>query len=463
MPVVLLLAALVATSAPEGRSTTPGLESSASTYGTVNLVVGDASVEAGYVPSLAGLSPAAAEHARIAGHLRYVLDRLAQADTQDLGPAVRGARAVNLGRLAAYIERGVFPSNDDHRDARRPTFIDARGRICAVGALFAADRGRAAASRIARDHKYAFIVEIDDAELAAWQRTSGLTQLELAMIQPSYGPDRERLVLPFAVLDRLIPGAGRLFATTEVVADDPDQHALTLHVQQKLYRGGLAFDTAAYATLPLRLTPDSPAMSADAAAIQAGTGEAGLYFSFHQDEPMMKIIRVGVLLPTGTADDASWADVPSVRAGDAVLTLPRSSGGRISFSTLIDMRGWRTDEGALSRLDVGVDAVKVFDGDLHVIPRAGLGAMRIYRRATATVETALSWAPSSDGRAHLRWSGAVAGRLTSAEGFWGRFQPALIAAVVRTIDGWTATASIDLSLTLRALRWIPAWSVDGNE
>jgi hypothetical protein len=457
VPVALLVFALFSGVVVESRSPV------VSTHGTVNLIVGDASVDAGYVAALGGMSVDEAERERVAGHLRYVLDRLARVDTRGLEPPLRYARAVNLGRLARYIERGVFPRNDDHLDARRPTFVDARGRICAVGALFEADRGHAAAIRIARDHKYAFITEIDDGELAAWQRASGLTALELAMIQPAYAPEREHLVLPFAVLDRLIPGPGRVFTTTELAVDDPDQHALTVHVQQRIYRGHLAFDTAAYATLPLRLMSDSPGMAGGATAVQTGTGEAGMYFSFHQDEPMMKIIRVGVMLPTGTADDGSWLDVASARTGDAVLALPRSAGGRGSFSSVLDMRGYKENEGRLARVDSGIDVAKILDGDIHVVPRAGLGAMRIWPRVTTTAETSLAWAPSSDGRSHLRWSGAVAGRLTRAEGFWGRVQPALIAAVVRTIDGWTATATLDLSLTLRALRWSEAWAVGDDD
>ena len=115
----------------------------------VNLYVGDLSAVVGYVPSLAGLDPVEAERVRVRGHLLFAHDVLAAVDTSSWSSERRAARARNLQRLQAYAIAGEFPHNDDHPDVFRPTFVDDAGTLCAVGALFAADRGRDAAVRVA--------------------------------------------------------------------------------------------------------------------------------------------------------------------------------------------------------------------------------------------------------------------------------------------------------------------------
>jgi hypothetical protein len=61
-------------------------------------------------------------------------------------------------------------------------------RLCAVGALLAADLGLSAALRIDAGFRYDVIGDIDAAELRAWAASSGLDEQELAMIQPRYRP-----------------------------------------------------------------------------------------------------------------------------------------------------------------------------------------------------------------------------------------------------------------------------------
>lgn len=150
---------------------------------SINLVLGDESFVArfGRLPT-----PADDEDLRIRVHLEYVLESLRRRSTAGLSPEARAARARSLERLAAYIQRGEFPRDDEHPDARRPTFIDSRGRICAVGYLLEQELGRQAAAAIAAGFKYAFVREIDSPVLNAWAASSGLTPEELEMIQPTY-------------------------------------------------------------------------------------------------------------------------------------------------------------------------------------------------------------------------------------------------------------------------------------
>src|SRR5687767_14822783 len=162
----------------------------------INLYAGDMSAQLGYVTG-------STEDDRIRGHLLFAHDIIAAADTSALSPELREARAKNLDRLYRYARAKQFPRNDDHPDELRPTFVDDRGAICAVGALFASDRGYPAADRIAKSgYKYAFIAQLDDPELLAWQKTSGLSIEELALIQPSYNDPpspSERMWLPWGL------------------------------------------------------------------------------------------------------------------------------------------------------------------------------------------------------------------------------------------------------------------------
>lgn len=152
----------------------------------INAVIGDAS----FAHAFGDARPAAFadETLRITTHLAYVETLLRQRDTSALSPAQQQARAANLDRLRAYREAGVFPRNHDFPDRRRPCFIDRDGRICAVGYLVEQSAGRALAEAINARFQYALLAEMDDEALRAWAARSGLSLLELATIQPGYGP-----------------------------------------------------------------------------------------------------------------------------------------------------------------------------------------------------------------------------------------------------------------------------------
>lgn len=183
----------------------------AASAGGVNLVTGDASWQARFRTSPEG----APEAARLRVHLEYVEALLRAADTSQLDARQRESRAHMLDLLREYHRAGVFPKNHTV-PGRRPHFIDEAGRICAVGYLVEQTAGRAVAEAINRDFEWAFIHEIHGETFDAWVAASGLSKLELAMIQPSYDwerPDpegqlRHNLVKAQSSVDRCVANVG---------------------------------------------------------------------------------------------------------------------------------------------------------------------------------------------------------------------------------------------------------------
>ncbi len=152
----------------------------------INAIVGDASFYEAYGTAPDAMSD---EDLRIRTHLAYVLQRLGDVPAAEVPADLRAARARNLSRLADYIALGTFPRNPTSVRVRTPNFLDAQGRICAVGYLVREDLGATAVQAINREYQFAHIQDMESAALAAWQETSGLTVLELAAIQPAYCPD----------------------------------------------------------------------------------------------------------------------------------------------------------------------------------------------------------------------------------------------------------------------------------
>jgi hypothetical protein len=465
MAVVQLVLAVVAAAA------SPKLESrgaSADVHSRgVNLYVGDFSAVVGYVPSVDGLDPAAAERARVRGHLLFAHDVLAAVDTSGWPADRRIARARNLLRLQVYAISGAFPHNDDHADVFRPTFVDNAGTICAVGALFAADRGRDAAVRVARESKYAFVAQMADSELTAWQQTSGLSTAELGLIQPTYGepPDAgDKVWLPFGLLDRMQIAPPRVSATSEITSRDGyDSTSLTLHAQAST---SCDCNIGAYGTLPmsidLRGSPSGVAMAGSPAGMGSrttlGTADVGIFGGKEKYSGEMSVYRLGVLLPTASREQGHL--FPSARVGDAVLELPRTMGVRISTSKLQrwrDLIGFTSNVQHSLRGDLGLDvaveyANEVHDRFVHVIPRAGLGMLVSGKHGTLSLDTALAFDPLIDFEPRLRWSAGITARLARRDGHGWFIQPALTIATVRMPDSWAGTLMLDLAASGRPKR-----------
>lgn len=121
---------------------------------------------------------------QIRNHLQFVHQRLLAKPWSH-----KDKRARMLSYLKDYIEEERFPTVFEYQGAgnRRPCFIDDEGTYCAVGYLMLRDGQEQLAQRINQEMRFAYLLEMEDEELLAWQEQSGLSLKELATIQPAYG------------------------------------------------------------------------------------------------------------------------------------------------------------------------------------------------------------------------------------------------------------------------------------
>lgn len=142
------------------------------------------------LPSLAAADET--EVLRIRTHLETVEAelRLVPAPT----PETQERRDLQLDRLRAYHQRGLFPFND-LRDERIPIFIDSNGTACAVAHLLIEDGQRDLAEDIDRHYHDAYLCEMEVPAVGLWAAGAGLRVEELARIQPTYDPPEE--LVPF--------------------------------------------------------------------------------------------------------------------------------------------------------------------------------------------------------------------------------------------------------------------------
>ncbi len=127
------------------------------------------------------------EDLRIKTHLRFVLEKLRQADVSLLTNQQLENRLILLSHLSDYIKAGVFPLNEYSVKSRRPNFIDSHGNICAVGYLVEKTAGRETAELLNSLFQFEYIMKMDSELLDEWLEENGLSKLEAAMIQPQYG------------------------------------------------------------------------------------------------------------------------------------------------------------------------------------------------------------------------------------------------------------------------------------
>ncbi len=118
-------------------------------------------------------------------HLSHVIPILKSNPTFFLTHKQRVNRIKLIHLLEIYCEEGLFPVNN-YREDRIPVFIDEYNTHCAVGHLLEKTGYENLAQRIARNNNYAWVKEIDDPDLLAWQKTSGLSLEELKLIQGAY-------------------------------------------------------------------------------------------------------------------------------------------------------------------------------------------------------------------------------------------------------------------------------------
>lgn len=118
-------------------------------------------------------------------HLFSVYNILSNRSTDHLTRAQKQARQSHLKTLKSYAQRGLFPKNHFFQ-GRRPVFIDPDGTHCAVGYLIKESGDGWLSQKISRNMNYAYVLDMDDNDLVAWQQESGFTVEELAWIQPGY-------------------------------------------------------------------------------------------------------------------------------------------------------------------------------------------------------------------------------------------------------------------------------------
>ncbi|HEY6162518.1 MAG TPA: hypothetical protein VI112_14920 [Bacteroidia bacterium] len=106
-------------------------------------------------------------------------------DVSGLSAELLEARERNLDEFHVYIMAGNFPVNYDHEE-RRPCFIDRDGGVCAVGNLLVRSGEKKLAYYLAQQNLYDYVKDMNVSELAEWQKRSGLSPEELALIQPTY-------------------------------------------------------------------------------------------------------------------------------------------------------------------------------------------------------------------------------------------------------------------------------------
>lgn len=394
---------------------------------SVNLLLGDESFRARF-----GRAPAVGEeHLRIQVHLEYVLERLRRRSTADLSPAARAARNRNLERLADYIRRGEFPRNDGHPDARRPTFIDSRGRICAVGYLLEQELGPEIAEAIAADHKYAFIREIDSPLLARWAATTGLELEELELIQPTYDSiDDEETYGPFFSLLDPLDARGHVSIAPGFLFDGRGD-GVPVRLDLSMAFTGPGGGLGAYAATSLTKLTGAARSASALSNIDLGMSYARPVFS-----GSWLVLRGGLLLPTGDEDEVGSslnASVAAKRPSQAVLFQPGALGGRVGASLIVPSALCST---CGLRLDAGLDVYSPFHKALQLSPRWGAGFSYRYQRLVTLLEIAGGrYAKSLSSRSEIHHSMGLS------------FRPSARSA------GWLPGLSLSIPLEERIKRW----------
>jgi hypothetical protein len=107
-------------------------------------------------------------------------------------------RALNMQRLIAYRDRGLFPQNEGHSLKAVPIFVDRHDTACAVGHLMRESGWEREVNLIEATNLFVYVTDVNDGPLVHWVLQSGLTQEEATLIQPGYPFEYEHLVSDFS-------------------------------------------------------------------------------------------------------------------------------------------------------------------------------------------------------------------------------------------------------------------------
>ena len=421
------------------RASPPPLRSDA-----INLVLGDAALQAAY-----GERPPAdlSEDERIRTHLEYVLALLRRRPLDTVPPGLRAARLRQLERLESYLRAGVFPRNDDHPDARRPTFIDARGRICAVGFLLERDLGRAAAEALAATDKYSFIREIDAPLLHQWAATSGLSRQELEMIQPAYSYAKPGSLSAFVSLDRFEPQARASLSVAVPLQRGESAARGDLFVQDVFQDPAIrSLQIAPYVQGTVDLASSGPGVNLRPRNVELGA--VGLFSGWLQNSSLQ--MRTGVFLPLPPFAGEGRGFV-SHRLGDAVLDRPGTFGARWSLSlrSESDSTFWNDDSSHAFfwRIDLGLDLSRQMAGGTDLSSRAGVGlGWRMPHVAFTAEATTARAATAVTEEVARRFALAASARFILPEDLWllSHLRPAVALTVPVGAQGGPVSVGLEL-------------------
>jgi hypothetical protein len=107
-------------------------------------------------------------------------------DRADYRRQLLAMRYIQLQRLAAYGDRGLFPQNEGYANRAVPIFVDRHNTACAVGQLMRWSGWARSVAEIQRANNLVYVPEAQQSAVASWILTSGLTLEEAALIQPGY-------------------------------------------------------------------------------------------------------------------------------------------------------------------------------------------------------------------------------------------------------------------------------------
>jgi hypothetical protein len=149
----------------------------------VNAIIGDESFiqTFGIAPN-----PSTNEMLRIQTHLMFVEQALRNKNVTNLTKKQKRNREKVLTLLHEYWLNGLFPSNYDYPEVRKPCFIDRDGKICAVGYLIEKTAGVDVAKEVNALHQYDYIKDMKEEIVVSWAEENGLSLEECALIQPTY-------------------------------------------------------------------------------------------------------------------------------------------------------------------------------------------------------------------------------------------------------------------------------------
>lgn len=152
-------------------------------------------------------------------HLVNVISYLENQSVFQLSEKQRENRLLNIEILKDYSSTGIFPINN-LTSYRVPIFIDSKNTFCAVGFLMKENGLGQVAQEIAAHQLLSYLKDIEHAQLIPWQKSSGLSLFELALIQPTYGPPTPVCAAPSPIQWNKVNAEG--FKITQLIEGDED-------------------------------------------------------------------------------------------------------------------------------------------------------------------------------------------------------------------------------------------------